>query len=68
MVAGLDLQENASVEVDRRTAIAIAVAEATVGDCVLVLGKGHERGQEIKETKIDFDDRIELARAIEGLS
>jgi UDP-N-acetylmuramoyl-L-alanyl-D-glutamate--2,6-diaminopimelate ligase len=68
MVAGLDLSENACIEADRREAIAVAVAEATVGDCVLVLGKGHERGQEIKGTKIDFDDRIELARAIEGLS
>ena len=68
MVAGLDLSENACIEADRREAIAVAVAEATAGDCVLVLGKGHERGQEIKGTKIDFDDRIELARAIEGLS
>lgn len=56
------------VEVDRRGAIAIAVLEAQPGDCVIVLGKGHEKGQEINGIKFPFDDRIELARAIEELS
>lgn len=56
------------VEPDRRCAIAMAVLEAEPGDCVIVLGKGHERGQEILGIKYPFDDRIELARAIEELS
>ena len=56
------------MEVDRRAAIATAVIEAAPGDCVIVLGKGHERGQEINGVKYPFDDRIELARAIEELS
>ena len=56
------------VEPDRRGAIALAVLEAAPGDCVIVLGKGHERGQEIKGVKYPFDDRIELARAIEELA
>ena len=56
------------VESDRRQAIAIAVLTATPGDCVIVLGKGHERGQEINGVKYPFDDRIELARAIEELA
>jgi len=56
------------VEPDRRSAIAMAVLEAEPGDCVIVLGKGHERGQEILGIKYPFDDRIELARAIEELS
>ena len=60
--------ESEIVEVDRRAAIATAVIEAAPGDCVIVLGKGHERGQEIKGVKYPFDDRIELARAIEELS
>jgi UDP-N-acetylmuramoyl-L-alanyl-D-glutamate--2,6-diaminopimelate ligase len=38
------------------------------GDCVVVLGKGHESGQEISGRKFVFDDRIELARAIEELA
>ena len=56
------------IEPDRRSAIARAVLEAEPGDCVIVLGKGHERGQDIKGVKYPFDDRIELARAIEELS
>jgi len=56
------------VEADRRQAIAMAVLTAAPGDCVIVLGKGHERGQEINGVKYPFDDRIELARAIEELA
>jgi UDP-N-acetylmuramoyl-L-alanyl-D-glutamate--2,6-diaminopimelate ligase len=32
----------------------------------LLLGKGHENGQEIAGRKIDFDDRRVLAEAIEA--
>jgi len=60
--------ESEIVEADRRQAIAIAVLNAAPGDCVIVLGKGHERGQEINGVKYPFDDRIELARAIEELA
>jgi len=68
MVGGLTLGENGAVVVDRREAIALAVANALPGDCVVVLGKGHEVGQEIAGKKLAFDDRIELARAIEELA
>jgi UDP-N-acetylmuramoyl-L-alanyl-D-glutamate--2,6-diaminopimelate ligase len=68
MVTGLNLGENSSVVVDRREAIALAVANALPGDCVIILGKGHESGQEISGVKYPFDDRIELARAIEELA
>ena len=67
-MVGSGTGKNEIVEVERRGAIAIAVAEADDGDCIIVLGKGHERGQEINGIKQPFDDRIELARAIEGLS
>ena len=68
MTAGLKLRENSVTLVDRREAIAFAVASAMPGDCVVVLGKGHESGQEISGRKFAFDDRIELARAIEELA
>ena len=68
MVSELTLGESASVIVDRREAIALAVATALPGDCVVLLGKGHEVGQEIAGKKYAFDDRIELARAIEELA
>jgi UDP-N-acetylmuramoyl-L-alanyl-D-glutamate--2,6-diaminopimelate ligase len=48
----------------RREAIAEAVARARPGDVVALLGKGHERGQEIAGQTHPFDDRIELARAL----
>jgi UDP-N-acetylmuramoyl-L-alanyl-D-glutamate--2,6-diaminopimelate ligase len=62
------MQSHEIVDADRRSAIARAVLEAREGDCVIVLGKGHEQGQEIAGVKYPFDDRIELARAIEELS
>ncbi|MDF0532458.1 UDP-N-acetylmuramoyl-L-alanyl-D-glutamate--2,6-diaminopimelate ligase [Tsukamurella sp. 8F] len=51
---------------DRRAAIAAAVAWARPGDVVLIAGKGHEPGQEIAGVKHPFDDRDELARAIDA--
>lgn len=49
-------------EVDRAAAIALAVAEASPGDCVLVAGKGHETYQEIDGQRRPFSD-VEQARA-----
>lgn len=51
---------------DRRAAIAHLVATARPGDAVLVLGKGHEQGQEVAGVLTPFDDRRELAAAIAG--
>ena len=48
----------------RREAIAEAVRIAEPGDVVALLGKGHERGQEIAGVTVPFDDRVELARAL----
>lgn len=68
MVNGRAEGEKLAIEVNRRTAIAIAVSAAEPGDIVLILGKGHEKGQEIMGIKEPFDDRIELAKAIEALT
>ncbi len=68
MTADLEIKGPNCVEVDRSAAIRYAVSQARPGDTVVVLGKGHELGQEIKGTKHPFDDRIELARAIEDLA
>ena len=48
-------------EADRRKAINSAIAEAGPGDVVLILGKGHESGQERAGETVPFDDR-EVAR------
>jgi len=59
------------LEVDRRRAIRRALGSAGADDAVLVLGKGHEQGQEAGGTTIAFDDRTvaaEEALALEGVA
>lgn len=51
---------------DRRAAIARALAEAKPGDSVLVLGKGHEGGQEVAGVITPFDDRQIVQELLEG--
>jgi UDP-N-acetylmuramoyl-L-alanyl-D-glutamate--2,6-diaminopimelate ligase len=48
----------------RRAAIDEAVRLAGPCDVVAVLGKGHERGQEVGGEVLPFDDRVELAAAL----
>jgi UDP-N-acetylmuramoyl-L-alanyl-D-glutamate--2,6-diaminopimelate ligase len=68
--SGSEVRARLEVEVDRRTAIAAALAGASDGDVVLVAGKGHETGQEIGDRVLPFDDRVvvreELARQAAG--
>jgi UDP-N-acetylmuramoyl-L-alanyl-D-glutamate--2,6-diaminopimelate ligase len=51
---------------DRRGAIDHAVAWAGAGDVVLIAGKGHETGQTRNGQTQPFDDRVELAAALEA--
>lgn len=53
---------------DRKEAINQAISLATNEDVVIVLGKGHETGQEISGILHPFDDRLVLASAIESKS
>ena len=46
--------------VDRKEAIKAAVSFAKPGDIILVAGKGHEKYQDIKGVKHDFDDKAIL--------
>jgi UDP-N-acetylmuramoyl-L-alanyl-D-glutamate--2,6-diaminopimelate ligase len=46
---------------DRREAIGQALAAARKGDCVLIVGKGHERTQTFKDRTVAFDD-VEVVR------
>lgn len=52
---------------DRRAAIDYAVGWAEPGDVVLIAGKGHEIGQTSRGVTRPFDDRAELAGALEAL-
>ena len=55
------------VEVDRRKAIALAIAEARPGDIVLLAGKGHEKVQVTREGSHPFDDVAVAREALRGL-
>ena len=50
--------------VDRRAAINRAVEMADAGDVIMILGKGHEDYQILKDRTIHFDDREEARAAI----
>ena len=65
MTLGLEIHEPSAIIHDRALAIKAAVDEARAGDLVIILGKGHEKGQEIAGVVHPFDDRVELARSIE---
>jgi UDP-N-acetylmuramoyl-L-alanyl-D-glutamate--2,6-diaminopimelate ligase len=64
ILAGFTSQARVTVDPDRATAIAHAIAEAAPNDLVLLAGKGHEDYQILGTTKVHFDDREEAARAL----
>lgn len=47
--------------IDRKEAIKTAVSLAEKEDIILVAGKGHEKYQDIKGVKYDFDDKMVLS-------
>ena len=53
--------------VDRKEAIKAAVSFAKSGDIILIAGKGHEKYQDIKGVKYDFDDKQVLANIFKEL-
>ena len=50
----------------RDAAISWAIQQAQPGDCVIMLGKGHETGQEVAGVVTHFDDREVARAALEG--
>lgn len=72
VITGVPAGARLTVEADRRLAIRQALSEATDGDVVLLLGKGHEPTQEFADRTIEFDDLVvageELARLAGGTS
>jgi UDP-N-acetylmuramoyl-L-alanyl-D-glutamate--2,6-diaminopimelate ligase len=66
MRAGLTGRACVHVDVDRRAAIAGALAAARSDDLVLVAGKGHEDYQEIAGVRRPFSDRAIVAELLRG--
>ncbi|WP_445165680.1 UDP-N-acetylmuramoyl-L-alanyl-D-glutamate--2,6-diaminopimelate ligase [Mycolicibacterium sp. Dal123E01] len=66
IVAGTGQGHAEVIEIgDRRAAIRHAVAWARGGDVVVIAGKGHEKGQTAAGQTRPFDDRAELAAALD---
>ena len=65
IVAGMEDTERFTVEPDRRSAIAAAIALARPGDAILVAGKGHEDYQLVGDEVLSFDDRVVAAEELE---
>lgn len=65
ILAGIKrMNEDILVEPDRAKAIQLAVLEASDKDVVVVAGKGHETYQIIKGQTFDFDDKVEVQKAL----
>jgi UDP-N-acetylmuramoyl-L-alanyl-D-glutamate--2,6-diaminopimelate ligase len=66
-MAGVRAQDSnrEAIEIGSRAeAIRYAINAAQTGDCVIILGKGHETGQDINGVVSHFDDREEATAAI----
>jgi UDP-N-acetylmuramoyl-L-alanyl-D-glutamate--2,6-diaminopimelate ligase len=67
VLPGLAAAREVHVQLDRRAAIAAALASARDGDVVVVAGKGHETGQTAGGRTLPFDDRVVAREELEAL-
>jgi len=65
VVSGIPSGTRFGVEPDRATAIRRAIASASATDTVLILGKGHEQGQDVGGVVLPFDDRVQATQALQ---
>ncbi len=56
ILKGITAPQKVHIEHNRKLAIAYAISQASVGDIILVAGKGHEEFQEIAGVKQHFSD------------
>ena len=65
ILAGIHSEKPHTVIVDRRDAIAYAVANAEEGEIILIAGKGHENYEIKKDGKHPFSEKDEVAKAVQ---
>lgn len=65
---GMENPSDVMVERDRAKAIRKAVAAASVGDMVMVCGKGHEDYQLVGDKSFDFSDREQVLLALKEVA
>jgi UDP-N-acetylmuramoyl-L-alanyl-D-glutamate--2,6-diaminopimelate ligase len=68
VLTGVERPEVLVVELDRRAAIAAALAAARNGDVVVLAGKGHESVQVVGDRELPFDDRVVAREELTALS
>jgi UDP-N-acetylmuramoyl-L-alanyl-D-glutamate--2,6-diaminopimelate ligase len=62
IMAGVPAGADVSRDPDRRASIHRAIGMARAGDVVVIAGKGHERGQEFADGRVEPFDDVEVAR------
>ncbi|GAA0855529.1 UDP-N-acetylmuramoyl-L-alanyl-D-glutamate--2,6-diaminopimelate ligase [Aliiglaciecola litoralis] len=63
IISGIDDTQKIQVELDRKKAIQLAMANSVPGDLILIAGKGHETTQTIGNHCLPYDER-EYVRTI----
>ena len=66
IMQGIAEPDSVVVELDRHTAIELAIEAASPKDVVLVAGKGQESSQEIQGERILGDDRSVVEKILDG--
>lgn len=66
ILQGVAEPDSVVVELDRQTAIQLAIEAATPKDVVLIAGKGQESSQEIQGQRIPGDDRSMVENILDG--
>ncbi|EOR5412498.1 UDP-N-acetylmuramoyl-L-alanyl-D-glutamate--2,6-diaminopimelate ligase, partial [Escherichia coli] len=64
ILAGMLDAGHAKVMEDRAEAVTCAVMQAKENDVVLVAGKGHEDYQIVGNQRLDYSDRVTVARLL----
>lgn len=66
ILSGFSSNAKVLIEIDRASAITLALSMAETGDLVLIAGKGHEEYQEINGQRIQFSDYALVERYLSG--
>lgn len=68
MKKGLHNNYNVLEIIDRKLAIKTAIKNVKIGDIILVVGKGHENFQEIKNEKKKFNDKKVILKILKNIN
>ncbi|MDA9608344.1 hypothetical protein N9S33_04565 [Candidatus Actinomarina] len=67
ILEGVDLNKKVEIVLDRKAALKKGLDSLRGKSVLLVLGKGHESKQELKDRFVDFDDSVMISNLIEDM-